>query len=184
MDNTKTFREFILLEVLGGQGKFSIFRLLRIFFLGMGSARSVLVYRVGKALYDIGYKRIASFFFIILERNYSTFIHPRASIGMGVKFPHPAGIVIGAGAIIGENVTIFQQVTIGGARMGDAQNEAYPIVNDGTVIFSGAKLLGKIQVGSNSIIGANTVVVRDVPDDCIAIGVPSKFKPKHAVDIK
>ncbi|WP_165477443.1 serine O-acetyltransferase [Idiomarina baltica] len=70
---------------------------------------------------------------------------------------------------------IFQNVTLGGARIGDAKESKYPEIGEGTVIFAGAVIVGKIKVGSNCIVGANSVVTRDLPNNCVAVGAPARI---------
>ncbi|RUO37098.1 serine acetyltransferase [Aliidiomarina taiwanensis] len=109
-----------------------------------------------------------------LVKNYGCFIGNGATIDVSVKFPHPTGIIIGAGAVISERCTIFQQVTLGGRISGDAQKGNYPILSPGVVVYSGAKIIGNVTIGENSIIGANSVVNKDVPPNTIVAGVPAK----------
>lgn len=116
--------------------------------------------------------------FRALFRHYHIWISPGATIGRNLKLPHPIGIVIGEGSIIGQNVTIFQNVTIGGRRIGDAGQNKYPRISDNVVIFAGAVLAGEIRVGTGSVIGANSVVLDDVPDGCVAVGSPARVVRK------
>jgi len=110
-----------------------------------------------------------------LVLNYGCFISSESRIGIGIKFPHPNGIVIGGNTIIGENCTIFQQVTFGGKILGDSKKGAYPQIASNVVIYSGAKLIGNIKIGNNVIIGANSVVNKDIPDYAVVGGVPGKI---------
>ena len=99
----------------------------------------------------------------------------KADIGAGVKFLHPIGVVIGDDVVIGNNVSIWQQVTLGShGRPGEALN--YPVVQDNVKIFAGAKLFGSITIGSNAIIGANAVVNKNVPANTTAVGIPATIK--------
>ncbi|EAQ31898.1 serine acetyltransferase [Idiomarina baltica OS145] len=102
-------------------------------------------------------------------------LSPQLKIPSTVAFPHPTGIVIGGGVCLGERVKIFQNVTLGGARIGDAKESKYPEIGEGTVIFAGAVIVGKIKVGSNCIVGANSVVTRDLPNNCVAVGAPARI---------
>ncbi|RFO97999.1 serine acetyltransferase [Rhodoferax lacus] len=90
-------------------------------------------------------------------------------IGGGLLIPHPNGIVIHPDAVIGPNCLIFQQVTIGGG------NSGVPTVGGHVDIGAGAKVLGGIKLGSHAKIGANAVVIMDVPENCTAVGVPAKL---------
>ncbi len=170
-----TLWKYIRIEVLGDKPKASYTRNAYILLFGSANTRCILFYRLAKYLYDKGHRLSGKLFFRKLERDYGVYIHPRASIGLGIKLPHPTGIVIGAGVQIGENVTIFQQVTLGGARLGDAKDNNYPNIGNDSVLFSGAKLIGAIHVGNKCVIGANAVVIHDVPDGATAVGVPARI---------
>ncbi len=91
-----------------------------------------------------------------------------------MKLKHPIGIVVGEGVVIEPNVVLFQNVTLGGARMGDAAISSYPTIGAGTVIFAGAVVVGKITIGRDCIVGANAVVTRDVPDGATVVGAPAR----------
>jgi serine O-acetyltransferase len=97
-------------------------------------------------------------------------IHPAAQIGRGPFIDHGAGVVIGETAEIGDNVTLYQGVTLGGT--GFARGKRHPTVGDNVVVGSGAKLLGPISVGSCAKIGANSVVIHDVPANSTVVGNP------------
>jgi serine acetyltransferase len=88
-----------------------------------------------------------------------------------VNFPHPIGIVISSQAKIGKNVTIYQNVTIGGHDRSAYKSEDYPTICDNVIIYAGAIVVGGIRIGKNVIVGANTVVTQDVPDNSIVVGV-------------
>ena len=97
-------------------------------------------------------------------------IHPGATIGKGLFIDHGTGVVIGETAVIGNNVTLFQGVTLGGT--GKETGKRHPTINDNVVIGTGAKVLGNITVGNNAYIGANAVVIRNVPPNSTVVGVP------------
>jgi serine O-acetyltransferase len=97
-------------------------------------------------------------------------IHPAACIGDGLFIDHGMGVVIGETAEVGHNVTLYQGVTLGGT--GFAQGKRHPTVGDNVTVGSGAKLLGPILIGHNSKIGANSVVIHDVPANSTVVGVP------------
>lgn len=96
-------------------------------------------------------------------------------IGKGLIIRHPNGIVVGGGVKIGENCILLQQVTLG-ERNGNGSDptHAYPTVLNNVVINAGAKLIGNITVGDNAIIGANAVVIKDVPENSVAVGIPAR----------
>jgi serine O-acetyltransferase len=97
-------------------------------------------------------------------------IHPSARVGDGLFIDHGTGVVIGETAEIGDNVTLYQGVTLGGT--GFARGKRHPTVEDNVVVGSGAKLLGPITVGHGSKIGANSVVIHDVPPRSTVVGNP------------
>jgi len=99
-------------------------------------------------------------------------IHPAAKIGGGFFIDHGFGVVIGETSEIGENVTLFQGVTLGGT--GKETGKRHPTVGDNVVIGAGAKVLGSITIGNNCYIGANAVVLHTVADDCTVVGVPGR----------
>jgi serine O-acetyltransferase len=97
-------------------------------------------------------------------------IHPGAQIGRRVFIDHGNGVVIGETAIVGDDVTMYQGVTLGGT--GKERGKRHPTLLDGVVVGDGAKILGNITVGKNCRIGAGSVVLRNVPDDSTVVGVP------------
>jgi serine O-acetyltransferase len=99
-------------------------------------------------------------------------IHPGAKIGAGIFIDHGMGVVIGETARIGENVTLFQGVTLGGT--GKERGKRHPTIGNNVVVGVGAKVLGAITIGDNVKIGANSVVLESVPPDATVVGVPGK----------
>jgi len=97
-------------------------------------------------------------------------IHPGAQIGRRLFIDHGMGVVIGETAIVGDDVTLYQGVTLGGT--GKEHAKRHPTLGNGVVVGGGAKILGNIRVGDNSRIGAGSVVLRDVPDNSTVVGVP------------
>jgi serine O-acetyltransferase len=95
-----------------------------------------------------------------LQRRYGCHISPAAKIGIGLSLPHPTSIVIGLGAQIGNRVTIYQNVTIGVRARGQTR---YPAIGNDVIIYAGAVLVGNIAIGDGSIVGANSVILSDVP---------------------
>ena len=112
-------------------------------------------------------------------------IHPSARIGRGLFIDHGIGVVVGETAVIGEDVTLFQGVTLGGT--GKERGKRHPTIGNNVVIGAGAKVLGNITIGANSMIGANAVVVRDVPEHSTVVGVPGRVtrtKDRHFPGIR
>lgn len=101
-------------------------------------------------------------------------IHPGATIGKGFFIDHGMGIVIGETAEIGENVTLYHGVTLGGVSW--RKEKRHPTIGDHVVIGAGAKVLGPILVGAHSRIGANSVVIKDVPPHTVVVGVPGRAR--------
>ncbi len=99
-------------------------------------------------------------------------IHPGATIGRGLVIDHGTGVVIGETAEIGDNCTLYQGVTLGGT--GKDTGKRHPTLGDNVLVGAGAKVLGPFKVGSNSKIAANAVVLKEVPENCTAVGIPAK----------
>ena len=108
-------------------------------------------------------------------------IHPGARIGKGFFIDHGMGVVIGETTIIGDNVTLYQGVTLGGT--GKERGKRHPTIGDNVVVSTGVKVLGNINIGNNVNIGANAVVIRSVPDDCTVVGVPGRIAKKKGVRV-
>lgn len=100
-------------------------------------------------------------------------IHPGATIGKNLFIDHGMGVVIGETAIIGDNVLLYQGVTLGGT--GKECGKRHPTVGNNVVIGAGAKVLGNIKVGDNSYVGANAVVIKDVPANATVVGIPGRI---------
>ncbi len=109
-------------------------------------------------------------------------IHPGATIGKGFFIDHGMGVVIGETAEIGDNCTIYQGVTLGGT--GKDVGKRHPTLRDNVMVGSGAKVLGPVEVGSNSKIASNAVVLRDVPENSTAVGIPAKVVKKDGVRVQ
>jgi len=99
-------------------------------------------------------------------------IHPGAQIGKGLFIDHGMGVVIGETAIVGNDVVLFQGVTLGGT--GKETGKRHPTLGDNIVVGAGAKVLGNIEIGPNSYIGANAVVLKNVPSNTTVVGVPGR----------
>ncbi len=138
-----------------------------------------------QGLHAVIYHRIAHFFYIAhffflarlisqLSRHLTGIeIHPGAKIGKGLFIDHGMGVVIGETAIIGDNVLLYQGVTLGGTGL--EKGKRHPTIGNNVVIGTGAKVLGNITVADNSYIGANAVVIKDVPANSTVVGVPGRI---------
>ena len=100
-------------------------------------------------------------------------IHPKAQIGNRFFIDHGEGVVIGETTIIGDDVLIYQQVTLGGT--GNEHGKRHPTIGNGVIIGAGAKILGNITIGDNTRVGAGSVVVENVPEHCTVVGVPGRI---------
>jgi serine O-acetyltransferase len=138
-----------------------------------------------QGLHAVIYHRIAHFFYrvklMFFARAISQFsrymtgieIHPGAKIGKGFFIDHGMGVVVGETSIIGNNVLLYQGVTLGGT--GVEKGKRHPTIGNNVVIGTGAKVLGNITVGDNAYIGANAVVIKDVPANSTVVGVPGRI---------
>ena len=100
-------------------------------------------------------------------------IHPGATIGKGLFIDHGSGVIIGETAELGDNVTLYQGVTLGGT--GKEQGKRHPTLKDNVMVSAGAKVLGSFTIGENSKIGAGAVVLKEVPPNCTVVGVPGRI---------
>jgi len=132
---------------------------------------AVAWYRIANKLYNSNFKRFARILMGITQILTNIDIHPAATIGKRVFIDHGTGVVIGETAIIEEDVLIYQGVTLGGVSL--THGKRHPTIKKGAVIGAGAKILGNITIGEYSKIGANSVVVKEVPDNATAIGIPA-----------
>jgi serine O-acetyltransferase len=131
---------------------------------------ALLAHRVAHALYGVGVPLLPRMIAAAARAITGIEIHPAARIGDGFFIDHGMGVVIGETAEIGNDVTLYQGVTLGGT--GFATGKRHPTVQDNVTIGSGAKLLGPITVGHGSKIGANSVVIHDVPPNSTVVGNP------------
>ncbi|MEO1958449.1 MAG: serine O-acetyltransferase [Nautiliaceae bacterium] len=134
---------------------------------------AIVFYRIANAIYKKGFKKTARFIMAINQFLTNIDIHPACKIGENVFIDHGIGVVIGETAIIGNNVTIYQGVTLGGVSLN--QGKRHPTIEDECIIGAGAKVLGDITIGKGSKIGANSVVIKDVPPFSTVVGVPGKI---------
>lgn len=137
---------------------------------------SIQVHRLAHYLWNKKRRDLALF---IQSRNAQVFavdIHPAATIGCGVMFDHATGIVVGETTVIEDNVSILQSVTLGGT--GNESGDRHPKIRQGVMVGSGAKILGNIEVGRGSKVGAGSVVLDNVPEHVTVVGVPAKIVGK------
>ena len=135
-----------------------------------GGVQAILVHRAAHALHEAGVPGLPLALSYGVRAVSGVEIHPAARIGAELFIDHGSGVVIGETAEIGDRVTIYQGVTLGGT--GFARGKRHPTIDDDVTIGSGAKLLGPITVGAGSKVGANTVVIEDVPAHSTVVGNP------------
>ncbi len=138
--------------------------------LTYGGVQALLSHRVAHALHEAGVPLAPRLLANVTRVGTGVEIHPAADIGRALFIDHGEGVVIGETAEIGRDVTLYQGVTLGGT--GFARGKRHPSVGDDVVIGSGAKLLGPVAVGDRAKIGANSVVVHDVPANSTVVGNP------------
>jgi serine O-acetyltransferase len=130
-------------------------------------------YRVAHWLWREGREAMALFLQSRISQLFAVDVHPAAKIGRGIMFDHATGIVIGETAVVDDDVSIMQDVTLGGT--GKESGDRHPKIRRGVLLSLGAKILGKIEVGEYSRVGAGSVVLKSVPAGCTAVGVPAKL---------
>ncbi len=134
---------------------------------------ALVMYRFAHFLYIHRYKLLARIVSQFCKFLTGIEIHPGAKIGYGVVIDHGEGVVIGETAEVGNNVLIYQGVTLGGT--GKDKGKRHPTVEDGVMICSGAKVLGPFTVGKNARIGAGSIVLKEVPPNATVVGVPGRI---------
>jgi len=139
-------------------------------YLCYAGLHAVWFYRINHWLWNHGFLLLARWLSQVARFLTGIEIHPGAKIGRRLFIDHGLGVVIGETAIVGEDVTLYQGVTLGGT--GKEHGKRHPTIEDNVVIGDGAKVLGNITVGANCRIGAGSVVLRNVPENSTVVGVP------------
>lgn len=139
---------------------------------------AVFLYR--KSQYHASHKGIVHKFLkriysVRLNRLYGILASPHAIIGKGLKFIHPTSVVIGSCVHAGENLHIYQNVTLGGSRLGDVTKGNQPTIGNNVTVFCGAAVLGNITVGNNVTVAANSTLLTSVPDNAVCVGSPARI---------
>lgn len=142
---------------------------------------AILKYRMAHKLYQDGHFFWARWISQRTARKTGIEIHPGATIGKGLFIDHGTGVVIGETAILGDNVTLYQGVTLGGT--GKEQGKRHPTLEDNVMVSAGAKILGSFTIGENSKIGAGSVVLGPVPPNCTVVGIPGRIVKKDSIRI-
>jgi len=145
------------------------------------SFKAIIRYRIAHWLYKRKRYFLARWISQRAVRKTGIEIHPGATIGKGLFIDHGHGVVIGETAIIGDNVTLYQGVTLGGT--GKEKGKRHPTIGNNVMISAGAKVLGSFTIGENSKIGAGSVVLQEVPPNSTVVGVPGKVVKQNNVRI-
>ena len=145
------------------------------------SFRVMLSYRKAHRLYLKGHYFRARRISQRAARKTGIEIHPGAVIGKGFFIDHGSGVIIGETAIIGDNVTLYQGVTLGGT--GKETGKRHPTLCDNVMVSAGAKIIGSFTVGENSKIGAGSVVLKEVPPNCTVVGVPGRIVRRDKIKV-
>ena len=140
-------------------------------FLYYKGYQGLQLYRTGHWLWNNGHTELALYLQSRVSEVFDMDIHPAARIGRGILIDHATSIVIGETAIVGDNVSMLHEVTLGGT--GKDTGDRHPKVSSGVLIGAGAKILGNVRIGRNAKIGAGSVVLADVDDHCTVAGIPA-----------
>ena len=141
--------------------------------------RVMMYYRLAHRLYLKGHTTLARWISQRGRHVTGIEIHPGATIGEGFFIDHGDGVVIGETTIIGDNVTLYQGVTLGGT--GKHVGKRHPTIGNNVTVGAGAKVLGPFKVGDNSKIGAGAIVLKEVPPNCTVVGNPGRIVKKETV---
>jgi len=133
---------------------------------------AIWLHRIAHRLWRGGWLTTARFVSHVSRALTGIEIHPAAVLGPGLFIDHGMGVVIGETAEVGENVTLLQGVTLGGTSL--KREKRHPTLGDNVVVGAGAKIIGAFKIGSGSRVGAGSVVVREVPDNSVVVGVPGR----------
>ncbi|EOS69740.1 serine O-acetyltransferase [Lachnospiraceae bacterium MD308] len=145
------------------------------------SFKAIIAYRIAHKLYVKKHYFLARWVSQKAVRKTGIEIHPGAKIGKGLFIDHGSGVIIGETAELGDNVTLYQGVTLGGT--GKEQGKRHPTLKDNVMVSAGAKVLGSFTIGENSKIGAGSVVLKEVPPNCTVVGVPGRIVKRDDVKI-
>ena len=180
LENDGTIREAVRADLQAVEDRDSACNELYIPFLYFKGFHAIQTHRVAHWLWNKGRQPLALFFQNRMSAQFSVDIHPAARIGHGILLDHATGVVIGETAVVGNNVSILQSVTLGGT--GKDEGDRHPKVGNGVLISAGAKILGNICVGEGAKVGAGSVVLDDVPPHTTVAGVPAKIIGHPASD--
>ena len=141
-------------------------------FLNFKGFHALQAHRVAHELWKKGERDTATWLQGLVSKSLSVDIHPGAQFGTGILIDHATGLVVGETAIVEDDVTLFHLVTLGGN--GKQTGERHPIIRKGAKLYAGAKVIGRIEVGENAIVGASANVLSDVPANTTVVGNPAR----------
>ena len=180
MDADADIREAVRADLRAVKERDSACHELYIPFLYFKGFHALQAQRVAHWLWTHGRESLALFFQNRMSAEFGVDIHPAARMGHGIMLDHATGLVIGETAVVGNNVSILQSVTLGGT--GKDEGDRHPKIGDGVLISAGAKILGNIRVGEGAKVGAGSVVLEAVPPHTTVAGVPAKIVGRPASD--
>lgn len=163
-------------DAVANGGTFSVQRTAKLLFLHSGF-QLLVIFRIQKRLrsYSGALSILGDILLKFATDLTGCYLSSKATLEGGIHLPHATGIVIGEGAIVRTGVTIYQNVTLGRRTAEDAD---YPELCQGCTVYAGAQILGKIVIGKNATVGANAVVLKSVPDQAVAVGIPARIIQK------
>ena len=176
-DNDASIRKAVRADLQAVLDRDSACHELYIPFLYFKGFHALQTHRVAHWLWQQGREPLALFFQNRMTTEFGVDIHPAARMGNGIMLDHATGLVIGETAVVGDNVSILQSVTLGGTGKDEA--DRHPKIGDGVLISAGAKILGNIRVGEGAKVGAGSVVTADVPAHATVAGNPARPVENH-----
>ncbi len=180
MKNDESFHFAVRADLCAVKERDSACNELYLPFLYYKGFHALQTHRVAHWLWKTGRQALALFFQNRMSTAFGVDIHPAARMGHGIMLDHATGLVIGETAVVGNNVSILQSVTLGGT--GKDEGDRHPKICDGVLISAGAKILGNIRVGEGAKVGAGSVVLEDVPPHTTVAGVPAKIVGRPSSD--
>lgn len=152
--------------------------------LNYPGVHAIFFYRINHFLWTKCHMKLIARFLSQAARFFTGIeIHPGATIGKRLFIDHGMGVVIGETTIIGDDCLLYQGVTLGGVGTGEHTCKRHPTLHNNVMISAGAKIIGDITIGDNSIVGANSVVLKDVPPNCTVVGVPGMIVKENGVKV-
>jgi serine O-acetyltransferase len=180
LESDASIREAVRADLQAVEDRDSACHELYIPFLYFKGFHALQTQRVSHWLWSHGRESLALFFQNRMSTEFGVDIHPAARMGRGIMLDHATGLVIGETAVVGNNVSILQSVTLGGT--GKDEKDRHPKIGDGVLISAGAKILGNICVGEGAKVGAGSVVLENVPAHTTVAGVPAKVVGRPSSD--